>query len=130
MLATLGLLAAENEILRRSSLQMATGTLGGGRGCRDVAAIGPVLRVLPLSRAVFAVRLAETALLAHHVKSGNVVLAEMAGFIQERLFRRVLQRAPRLHHDDGAVRIISVLPGCRCRVAVNGDHGFGIGVLR
>ena len=109
---------------------MAAGTFGGGRGWRDIAAVGPVLHILPLARSIFAIRLAETTLLAHHVKSGDLVLAEMPGFIQEHLFRGVLQCAPRLHHDDGAVRITAVLPGGCCNLAVNDDNGFAIGVLR
>src|SRR5882724_2316123 len=123
-------LAAENEALRRSGLQMAVGTLARGRRRRDVAAIGPVLRILPLARAIFAICFAEITLLAHHVKSGDLVFAEMPGFIQEHFFRPVLPRAPGFHHDDGAVRITAVLPGDRCHVAVNHDNGFGIGVLR
>src|SRR5690348_3256153 len=109
---------------------MAAGTLGGGRGRRDVAAVGPVLGIFPLARAIFAIRLAEAMLLAHHVKAGDLVLAQMPSCIQEGAFRPVLLRAPGLHHDDGAVWITAALPaGCRS-VAVNDYEGIFLGVLR
>src|SRR6185436_12940428 len=53
------------------------------------------------------------------------IFAVVALTIEERLALRVLERARRLHHDDGTIRIRQ-LGGVRDRggeaIAINGDH--------